>query len=169
MKKSSLYGIIFTVVLGILLHFTYILSNNNIIFALFSAVNESTWEHLKLIFFPFVIYSIFEYVNIGKYIPNYITAKFLGISFGLISIPILFYSYIILLKKDNFIIDISIFLISVVVSYLICIYVYNNKAISFNIISLLLIILIMICFFIFTFYPPHLPLFLDPVTKTYGV
>ena len=46
---------IFIMILGTLLHFTYKWSNNNVIVGTFSAINESTWEHLKLIFFPMLI------------------------------------------------------------------------------------------------------------------
>jgi len=56
-KKLSYYCIlssIFCIILGTLLHFTYEWFNLNKFVGFFSATNESTWEHLKLIFFPMV-------------------------------------------------------------------------------------------------------------------
>ena len=52
LKKYTVAGILFTIALGTLLHFTYDISGNSDFVAIFSAVNESTWEHLKLLFFP---------------------------------------------------------------------------------------------------------------------
>ena len=47
--KTNLFRFIFISVLGVLLHFTYEWSGDNAVVGLFSAVNESTWEHLKLL------------------------------------------------------------------------------------------------------------------------
>ena len=48
-------GFFFTVVFGVLLHFLYEWSYNSVWIAPFSGVNESTWEHMKLLFFPMFI------------------------------------------------------------------------------------------------------------------
>ena len=58
--KTNLFRFIFISVLGVLLHFTYEWSGDNAVVGLFSAVNESTWEHLKLLFFPFLLLTIDE-------------------------------------------------------------------------------------------------------------
>ena len=60
-KKIQIFSIIFTFILGTLLHFTYKLSGNNQLVGVFSAVNESTWEHLKLVFFPMLLTIIIGY------------------------------------------------------------------------------------------------------------
>lgn len=51
--KTNLFRFIFISVLGVLLHFTYEWAGDNAVVGLFSAVNESTWEHLKLLFSHF--------------------------------------------------------------------------------------------------------------------
>ncbi len=56
--KSEGLGILFTAALGSFGHFAYDLSKENILVALFCPVNESTWEHLKLLFFPFLLFSL---------------------------------------------------------------------------------------------------------------
>ena len=169
LKKYEIIGVIFTIILGTLLHFTYEWSNGSNIVALFSAVNESTWEHIKLLFFPYLLYAIFEYIMLKDEYDNIITAKLLGVISGMILIPLLFYSYQALFQKDCFIIDISIFVISVIISYVISYRIMKNDSYSFEIISIFILLLITIAFFIFTFNPPECFIFLDPITGSYGI
>ena len=77
---------IFIIVLGTILHYTFNWSNKNPLVGTFSAVNESTWEHLKLLFFPMLITIIVGYFYIGKDIPNFICAKTVGIVVAMFSI-----------------------------------------------------------------------------------
>ena len=56
----ELAGFLFTGALGVLLHFLYEWSGGNTLAAAFSAVNESTWEHMKLLFFPMYDFSVFQ-------------------------------------------------------------------------------------------------------------
>ena len=65
-KTWQIITAIIWIILGILLHFTYEWSGDKIIVGLFSAINESTWEHLKLLFFPMVITIIVGYFYEGK-------------------------------------------------------------------------------------------------------
>ena len=50
-RDYQIFSVIFVFILGTLLHFTYKLSGENGVVAIFSTVNESTWEHLKLLYF----------------------------------------------------------------------------------------------------------------------
>ena len=65
-KKTQIIVAILIIIIGTLLHFTYEWSGENNFVASFSAVNESTWEHLKLVFFPMLILGIIEYFFIKK-------------------------------------------------------------------------------------------------------
>lgn len=56
--RWELGGIIFIVVLGSLLHFVYGLSGYWHPIGIIAAVNESVWEHLKLGFWPTVIFPL---------------------------------------------------------------------------------------------------------------
>ena len=62
-KTWQIITVIICLILGTLLHFTYEWSGENPIIALFSAVNESIWEHLKLAFYP--MFSIHINENFG--------------------------------------------------------------------------------------------------------
>ena len=75
-------GFVFVIIAGTLLHFVYHWTGQNRIVGLFSPVNESTWEHLKLLFTPMLLNSIAEYFVIGNQFSNFIAAKMLGIVFG---------------------------------------------------------------------------------------
>ena len=68
-RNYEIFSIIFTFVLGTLLHFTYQLSGENKIVEMFSAINESVWEHLKLVYFPMLITTIIGLIYFGKNSP----------------------------------------------------------------------------------------------------
>lgn len=167
----ELLGVIFISIFGSLLHFTYDWSDKYKPLALISAVNESTWEHLKIAFWPALIYSIIEYVPLSEIANNFIISKATCLLVIPISIIILFYSYTTILGHNYLIIDISIFILSI----------YFGQKISFKILtmpqlpsfltslSMFIILILIIKFSLFTFFPPKTPLFKDPVTGKYGI
>ena len=61
---------VFVVALGVLLHFAYEWSGDMVVFASISAVNESIWEHMKLLFSAVVMYGIIDFIilQVLKYI-----------------------------------------------------------------------------------------------------
>ena len=62
-SKAYLYlSALATVILGTLLHFTYQWSGRNPVIGIFSAVSESTWEHLKLLAIPMLLFLFPEYL-----------------------------------------------------------------------------------------------------------
>lgn len=66
-RSWEILGVFFTIIVGTLLHFTYDWTGQSALVGLFSAVNESTWEHLKLLFVPFFIWTIIEYFAFGEH------------------------------------------------------------------------------------------------------
>lgn len=128
-KKLNLYiilGIIFTIITGTLLHFAYEWSGSNSIVGLFSPINESVWEHMKLLFYPMSIWIIYGYFKFGKSSANYICASIIGLVSGLILIPVLFYTYTSITAKSIIWIDISIFVISIIIAFFIMRYILKN-------------------------------------------
>ncbi len=175
MKKSvflsQFVGFIFTSVLGTLLHFIYEWSGENVFAALFSAVNESTWEHMKLLFFPTFIYSLIQYRNIGKEYGNYWCIKLKGSALGLILIPVLFYTYNGAFGKSPGWVNITIFFISAAI-----VYIFETKLFTSSEFDapkrkgcFAVLCFIGALFFLFTFIQPHIPLFMDPSTLLYGM
>ena len=102
MKKRIFYwqlaGVIFTIAFGVLLHFVYDWSNESIFVASFSAVNESIWEHMKILFFPMFLFSIIESFFFDNY-KNYWLIKLKGILIGIVLIPLI---YLMLYNGANF-------------------------------------------------------------------
>ena len=168
--KFLIFSTIFTWILGTLLHFAYEWSNNNLLLAAFSAVNESTWEHLKLLFFPMLITTIIGYFYMKKNnISNFLCAKAIGIITSMLFIIIFFYTYTGIIGTNFAILDIGSFFVAVVLgeylAYKIMISDFKcNKAVS--IISLIILLL---CFIFFTFFPPRIGLFKDPINNSYGI
>ena len=159
--------------LGVLLHFLLDLSGGNFFVALFSAANESIWEHLKLIFFPFEITMLIEYFIYGKEYKNFFSAKLIGVLSGMAATITLYYTFIGITGKNIPFINISIFVISTLVAYLVS-YVRIRKKKSClgalgETVSILILAVIWGMFFYFTYYPPEIPLFRDPMNMLYGI
>lgn len=163
-------GFIFISLFGTLLHFTYDISKHNKIVALFSAVNESVWEHIKLALTPAFLWSLVDGYIYGK-TPNYFFAKFIGIITIILIIPIIFYGYKAILKRTILIIDIASFFITVFLSQYFTYLVINMKNISYQVsyISLILLFIIFGMYLILTLLPIEAFLFKDPLTNKYGI
>ena len=105
-RNYQIASAIFVCIAGTLLHFTYEFFGENNFVALFSAVNESVWEHLKLLFFPLLLTTILGYIYMGKNIPNFLCSKALGIIISMLFIIIFFYTYTGIIGKSILFIDI---------------------------------------------------------------
>lgn len=112
LKKWEFCGFIITMPFAFLLHYLYELTNYNPIVALFAPINESTWEHTKLLFTPFFIFAIIEYFVLKPNPKRFFIAKTIGlffIDFGLLAF---FYTYSGILGTNILAVDIfSAFLI----------------------------------------------------------
>ncbi len=169
LKLYSLFSAISSIILGTLLHFTFEWSGDNSIVGLFSAINESTWEHLKLVFFPTIFTIIIGYVLFSKYFPNYLCAKTIGLISSMLFIIVFFYTYTGIIGSNYALLDIGSFFVSIVLGEFLS-YKLAISKINFNIIlCLFAIILLIFCFFYFTFNPPKINLFRDPISSTYGL
>ena len=162
-------GIIIICLLGTLLHFTYELSHHNKFVSIFSAVNESTWEHIKICMTPTILWSIYEIIKYG-FNGNYLIAKSLSLLTIIALIPILFYGYTAFTKKSILFIDVICFYITVICSQL----VFKNAVILNNIsniyiyLSIILLILEIFAYLYLTFKPFKNFIFKDPITNRYG-
>lgn len=168
-RNWQIVTVLFTLILGTLLHFTYEWSGNNQIVGTFSAINESTWEHLKLLFFPMLIFAIFEGINIYKETNNYIEAKTIAIIFGMLFITVFFFTYTGIIGTNFAVLDIGSFFVGVIFSEIIAYKIMQMKSFSTNktkTISIILISILVLCFIFFTFNTPNINYFRDPVQLT---
>lgn len=164
-------GFAFTGVIGTLLHFLYDWTGKNVVVALFSAVNESIWEHMKLLYVPMLLFALIESRYLQKQYPQFWCVKLIGFAVGLATIPLLYYAYTgaVGVSADWF--NITIFFIAAAISYGIEAQLLKSGA-SCRLSSLgaLFFIGVMgVVFMILTFAPPHIPLFQDPLSGLYGL
>lgn len=163
LKKYTLGGLIFVSVLGSLLHFVYDWSGQNFFVGLFTPINESTFEHMKLIFFPMLIFSIFMSYKIGDEYPCVFSISILSTIIATFLIPVLFYTYTGVLGFNISFLDISTFFVSVILGF---IYLYKNTInCSSTVNETFIIILAAVIaglFMIFTYNPPDLGIFAEP-------
>jgi hypothetical protein len=165
----EIWGIVFVIVAGTLLHFVYDWSGHNRLVGIFSPVNESIWEHLKLLFVPMLLFSAVEYFEIGKYYPNFIAAKSFGMVIGMFAIIVAFYTYTGIIGEHFLWADILTFIFGVVVAYAYSWRAINQGSLLPQSVGIMLTIVLAMCFILFTFHAPHIALFLDPVSKKYGI
>ena len=173
MKKSILFwqftGVVATGIGGTLLHFLYELCGKNAFVAMFSGVNESTWEHMKLLFFPTFIFALIEYRLLGTR-KDFWCVKLIGIITGLLLIPVLFYTLNGIFGKTPDWINILIFYIAVIALYILETYIFKKKHFDCHHPRLAFIIICLIgaIFVLFTFFTPQIPIFKDPLSGSYG-
>jgi len=167
----ELVGMVFIIILGSVLHFTFEWSGGNSVVGAFSAVNESVWEHLKLVFWPALLFMLIEYLPLRKTANNFDLAKTTGVYLAIVTIPVVFYSYTAVTGKSIFLIDISTFVVAVIIGQISSYKLLTHKKLAENLdrISLVLLVILGIAFVLFTFYPPQLPVFRDPITGRYGI
>jgi hypothetical protein len=156
-------------ILGTLLHFTFEWSNNNSFVGAFSAVNESTWEHLKLLFFPMLITTIVGYFYTKSNVSNYLCAKVQGILVALSFIIVFFYTYTGIIGTNLAVLDISSFFIAVILGEYWSYKKIESKSYCNDLIAIIILFVLFLCFVIFTFCTPHIGLFEDPVTGVFGI
>ena len=169
--RWELGGIAFIIILGAVLHFAFEWSGSWTPLGAIAAVNESVWEHLKLGFWPALVYAALEHVRFGKSAHNFLFAKTLAICVVPITIVVLYYVYTAILGHGLLVIDILIFVVAVVVGQLVSyrLLIASPLPKKVNRLAPVAVIILGILLVLFTFYPPQLPLFRDSVTGAYGI
>lgn len=162
LRRFCIIGAMITITLGIVSHFVYKWTGNNFFVGLFFPVNESTWEHLKLLFFPMLAYALLGGKRIEEEYPCIYNAMFSGILVGLLLIPTLFYTYTGILGFNIGWVNIAVYVICVIISYIV---VYKRAEDCKGKDSMLLRYVmygLIVAFMVFTVYPPGIGLFQAP-------
>lgn len=165
--KKNITAFIIIGILGTLGHFLYELTNQNFVIGLFFPVNESTWEHLKLLFFPTLLYSVFEYLFSKEKPENYLAAVTLSLVCGMFSIVVIFYTVRGVLGRNVDFINILIYFISIIVMLckkrkILRSGKYTSKTIFW--ISEIILIIITVLFMIWSYNPPSIGIFTPPIS-----
>ena len=163
--KRNIIAFFIISIIGTLSHFVYEWTGKPYLIGLFFPVNESTWEHLKLLFFPSLIYFAVVYFTLKEKPKNYISATAISIIAGMLSIVVMFYTYQGVLGKNIDFLNILIYFLGVIVTIYIMQRILKTQILSSgtaNIISLFFLLLTAILFVSFSFNPPSLGIFLPP-------
>jgi len=108
---------ILTILVGTLLYFSYEWSNYNIYLAYIAPVNNSIWEHLKMLLFPVLLFSIIEYIMIGKCFSAFIPTRTIAFFSGVLFMIIFFYTYSGILGANHLLLDLIDLYLSVIIIY----------------------------------------------------
>ena len=154
---------------GTLLHFLYDWTHQSLWAAPFSGVNESTWEHMKLLYFPLFLFAVVQHFFFRQ--PNFWWVKLGGTFLGLVLIPVLFYTLSGVFGKTSAAVNIGIFFLSAAAVFLWEYPRLKRQSPSWGAgwIPLGILCLTGVLFVLFTFAPPRFPLFCDPLTGRYGI
>ena len=165
----ELLGFAVTSFLGTILHFMYEWLGEAVWIAPFSGVNESTWEHMKLLFWPMLLFAAVQSFFFRDY-GSFACVKLRGTLVGLALIPTLFYLYNGVIGTSPDFVNIAIFFVSAGIAY-----IYEAKELKIGTPCKApervwgVLCFIALLFMVFTFYPPHLEIFRDPITGGYGI
>ena len=155
---------------GTLLHFLYEWTNKSVLVAPFSGVNESTWEHMKLLYFPLFVFALIQSRFFKDY-KNFWCIKLIGTSLGLVLIPVLFYTYNGAFGHSPDALNILLFFVSAAATFIIeaCLFKKNTLKCKYPLVPFIIMCVIGIAFVFFTFITPQIPLFEDPLSGTFGI
>ena len=123
-------------------------------------INESIWEHLKLLFFPAAFIGILRRLVTGRLQHGILTTFAEGIVLSMLLMVTAFYTYSGVIGSISLVVDIALF-------YLCClfltIYVHrrSGRQKKSSLSGLFILLLLAGCFFYFTLYPPDLAIFRD--------
>ena len=171
LKKVKIISSIGIFLLCFLFHFIYEWIPNTVT-SIFFPVNESIWEHMKLLFSSVIFYGIIDYLILQKFnikYNNFFTSLFMS---ALLIIPIYLIMFLPVYYKigNRMIITILLMFLSIILSQVISYYILKYKDLNnINIISIILIIISYIIFAYLTYYPIKTELFFDPLEEKYGI
>ena len=170
LKKLKIINVVIFFALSFLWHFVYDLIPS-FVTAIFFPVNESIWEHMKIIFGVIIFGSLISLILMQKFKIKYnnfyveiIIKAILGVIFYLaIFIPL--YN----IFGENMFISITLMLITYIVMEFIGYKILLLDELNIKILPIILIILSYILFALLTFYPPHYSIFFDETKLIYGI
>jgi len=166
--RWEIAGTITTVLLGSLFHFVYEWTGNARVAGAFFPVNESVWEHLKLGFWPVILFGLAE----RRYLKAAAVwaAKAVAVYVIALSTVLLFYTYVAVLGRNLLVLDILIFVVSAVAGHVASYRIIKSGDVPnpWRVVATVALVAAMVALIAFTFRPPHLPIFRSP-QGTYGI
>lgn len=171
LKKIKLIAVIGIFIISIISHFAYELFPN-ILFSFFFPINESIWEHMKILFTSTLLYGLIDYLLLKKNNIKYNNFSFQLYFTAFSSIPIYLVIYLPIYKLigENLFISISLMILVYILEQYISYHILKEKEFKIlNIISVPIIIIIYLGFIYLTYNPPHTYVFYDIINEKYGI
>ena len=171
LKKSRIYAVIGIFILSFLCHFIFEWFPN-VLFSVFFPVNESIWEHMKILTTATLLYSFIDKIVLKKLNVKYNNYNLQLFISSVLSIPLylIIYLPIYSLIKENIFVSISLLLIIYIIMQYISYIIMQKKQIKFpNYIFNIIIIIVYIFFAYLTYNPPQNYIFYDTEKEIYGI
>ena len=172
LRRREFIAFLFVSLWGVIGHFIFDWSGENPFLGAIFAVNESTWEHMKLLYLPLFLFAMLEYISLGESIGNFFAARFAAALLGLATIPMIFYTLNSAFGKTPDWLNIALFFFAAALSSCAAYFLLTSFCLRSRFLQLpafLLFWLLLALFIYFTYRPPMLPLFRDPVSGLYGI
>lgn len=172
LRLWEVIGFLFVCAVGTLLQFLYRWTGQNPFVAAFASVNESTWEHIKVLFLPYFVFTMIEFTVFAEPFRNFFAAKAAAGLVGLLAIPVLHYSITGMFGAPPAWVDITCFFLSAAVTYLLSyrlLTALSLRGAALQLLGFALLWGLIFAFIFLTYRPLQLPLFLDPMTGQYGI
>ena len=167
-----LMGFLTASVLGTLAHFVYGWSGGSLLAGVFCPVNESVWEHMKLLFFPVLLFTMVQLPAAREWDGALPAARAAGVTAGLGLIPVLYYTYTGIYGRHVLWADIAIFYLAAGFTFWLDARLRRRRrlwGLWQQAAGLAWLWVLAVVFIWWTLHPPHIGLFRDPVTGGYGI
>ena len=166
-------GIPLLFVIGAIMHFLYNIFGKIPVVGLIAPVNESIWEHSKMILWPVILWWSIYYCFRGKQYQidknKWFTGALIALLISLIGMPLLYYFYTGAFGAELLWVDVLILLFAVLSGQLLGLHIYRyGKGLDVKCVLVIFVVIVLL-FMLFTFFPPQIPLFQDGVTGGYGL
>ena len=171
LRKRELVGASVIVLLGGFWHFVFELAGEWPPLVAVAPVNESVWEHLKLTFIPGLFWYAIAWRFVRSVSGNQLPARAAALFLMPAAILALFYAYSTPTGFENVIVDVFIFIIAVALGQYVSYRILVARPVPRWLIwlSVVAVIALLALYAVFTWYPPHLDLFRDSISGTYGL
>lgn len=170
-RKLSTAGVFVVFAVASFLHFLYDLTGGTVLGALFGAVNESTWEHLKIFAIAYIFWALVELVWAKPPFRCFVVAKTLGVYSLISAITAFFYLYTSIVGRSYTAVDIGMAFVFTALAQLFSCFLMGNceKLKPFFYTAVMFLALLFSAILCFSYYPPEVFLFRDPITGAYGI
>lgn len=167
----ELLGAVFIVVVGSALHFAFGWTGGWLPMALIAAVNESIWEHLKLAFWPGLLWGLLPQKHLQSALLERLAAKGFGLMLAAVLIVMTFTGYTAILGDNLLILDIATFVFAVLAGQALAaiLRIYGLSGSKLLPVGLSLLISQLAAYALFTYFPPDFWLFIEARSGIRGI